>query len=136
MLTPVASSEPKTRKTRSFGPTLTPPAKPPAKTEGPRVWVRAPVQDLLALFPGKGAGFLISIDEYGDLVRRAEQNVRLAEARPPLAARIVRGTATAQVKDDEFLNIAAKYTVVVTNADRASAAIPKGHISSSPSPCP
>ncbi|MEE8106762.1 MAG: hypothetical protein V3T86_14615 [Planctomycetota bacterium] len=95
------------------------PAKP-AKSKGPRIWVRAPVQDLLAMFPGKGAGFLISIEEYNDLIRRGETNERRAEARPPLAARIVRGEATAELKNDEFLNITAKYTVVVTSADGAS----------------
>ncbi|MHC4548470.1 MAG: hypothetical protein ACYTEZ_06805 [Planctomycetota bacterium] len=78
----------------------------------PKVWVHAPAEDLLALFPEKGAGFLISIEEYRKLLDLARAGEAAAKERPPLAGRLVRGTATAAVKDD-VLEVDAAFVAVV-----------------------
>ena len=78
----------------------------------PRVWVHAPAEDLLGLFPDKGAGFLISIDEYNRLLELARKNRDATTEQPPLDARLVRGTVTGKF-DDKRLLLEAEYTAVV-----------------------
>ena len=57
-----------------------------AGAQEPKVWVHAPAEDLLGLFPKKGAGYLISIEEYRKLVELARKNQAAARERPPLGA--------------------------------------------------
>lgn len=85
-----------------------PPPEPPPVTE-PRVWVHAPAEDLLPL---KGAGFLITIEEYRKLLELARANDAAARERPPVAGRLVRGACEARI-DGDVMRIAAKYTAVV-----------------------
>ncbi|MHC4955349.1 MAG: hypothetical protein ACYTGZ_15965, partial [Planctomycetota bacterium] len=80
--------------------------------ERPKVWVHAPAEDLLGLFPDKGAGFLISIGEYNRLRELAEKNRAATEAKPPLAARLVRGAVHGTIQDDKLL-LEGEYSAVV-----------------------
>ncbi|MDH3592377.1 MAG: hypothetical protein OER88_10890, partial [Planctomycetota bacterium] len=80
--------------------------------EDPKVWVHAPAEDLLALFPEKGAGFLITIEEYHRLRTRAQANADAEREKPPLAARLVSGVVDGTVKDDT-LHLEANYLAVV-----------------------
>ncbi len=91
--------------------------------ERPDVWVRAPADDLLSLFPAKGAGFLISLSEYETLLAKARENEAAREARPPLPARLVRGVSTARIEGDVLL-IEARYTAVVTGEGPAEVPFP------------
>ncbi len=100
LLTPLAPADSKRRPA--------PPA-PPNKT---RVWIHAPAEDLLALFPERGAGFLISAAEYAKLVDLAQSNEEHKKARPPLAARLVRGTAEARL-DGDVLRLTTTFVAVV-----------------------
>ncbi|MCZ6786813.1 MAG: hypothetical protein O7E54_06565, partial [Planctomycetota bacterium] len=84
-----------------------------AGDDGPTVWVRAPTEDFLAL-PDRDGGFLISMEEYRDLIRRAKEAEKRAEERAPLGARLVRGQAVGTIKDD-VLALKATYTIVVTD---------------------
>ncbi|MHC4938977.1 MAG: hypothetical protein ACYTHK_08415 [Planctomycetota bacterium] len=86
--------------------------------EQPKVWVHAPVEDLLALFPEKGAGFLISIEEYNKLRGLAEANRAANREKSPVDARLVRGTVHARLDGDQ-LQLEAEY-VAVSQADGAS----------------
>jgi len=79
----------------------------------PKVYIHAPTEDLLSLFPEKGAGFLITIDEYRTLRDKALANEAAKKEQPPLEGRLVRGTATATVSADDVLKIAAEYVAVV-----------------------
>jgi len=82
------------------------------RPEGPgKVWVHAPAEDLLALFPEAG-GFLISAAEYEKLVALARENEKRRTERPPLAGRLVRGAAEARVEGD-VLRLTASYVAVV-----------------------
>ena len=83
-----------------------------AQDEGPRVWVHAPAEDLLALFPEKGAGFLISIAEYTSLRDLARRNEAEAKERPPLDGRLVRGAGAARI-DGDVLTLEATWAAVV-----------------------
>jgi len=80
--------------------------------EKTKVWVHAPAEDLLALFPDKGAGFLISLDEYNRLLELARKNRATTEAKSPLDARLVRGTVQGRMDGDRLL-LDAEYVVVV-----------------------
>ncbi len=82
----------------------------------PKVYVHAPAEDLLTLFPEKGAGFLISADEYRKLLDLARTHEKSDEAQPPLAGRLVRGAATAK-SDGGVLRIETSYVAIV-NGDR------------------
>jgi hypothetical protein len=82
--------------------------------EPAKVWVRAPAEDLLPLFEKRGGGFLISLEEYERLVALARANERRLAERPPVAARLVRGAASARVEGDA-LRIEARYTAVVAS---------------------
>ncbi|HEX5136868.1 MAG TPA: hypothetical protein VFY93_07850, partial [Planctomycetota bacterium] len=84
-----------------------PPGPPPV--EEPKVWIHAPAEDLLPL---KGAGFLITIEEYRKLLELARSNDAAAREKPPIAGRLVRGTCEARF-DGDVLRITAKYTAVV-----------------------
>ncbi len=86
--------------------------------EKPRVWVHAPAADLLGLFPGKGAGFLISIDEYNRLLDLAEATRARDTERPPLDARIVRGSVRGRIVKERLL-LDAEYVVVVQGSSAA-----------------
>lgn len=86
-----------------------PPPPAPPSLDDPKVWIHAPAEDLLPL---KGAGFLITIEEYRKLVELARANEALARERPPLAGRLVRGACVARI-DGDVLRITAKYTAVV-----------------------
>jgi hypothetical protein len=79
----------------------------------PKVYVHAPTEDLLSLFPEKGAGFLITIEEYRTLRSKALANESATKEQPPLEGRLVRGAATATVSADDVLEIAAEYVAVV-----------------------
>ncbi|MGQ0614476.1 MAG: hypothetical protein ACT4PV_12140 [Planctomycetaceae bacterium] len=94
-----------------------------AAQERPDVWVRAPADDLLSLFPAKGAGFLISLQEYETLLAKARENAAASEARPPLPARLVRGVSTARIEGD-VLSIEARYTAVVNGEGPAEVPFP------------
>jgi len=83
----------------------------------PRVWVHAPVDDLLALFPDKGAGFLISIDEYRTLRGLAEANRAAAKEKAPVDARLVRGEVRGRLVGDR-LELDGEY-VAVSQAEGA-----------------
>jgi len=83
----------------------------PAQDE-PKVWVHAPAEDLLGLFPEKGAGFLISIEEYRKLLGLARTHRDAQRERPPLAARLVRAVARGRL-DGDVLRIETTYGVVV-----------------------
>ncbi|MHC4847307.1 MAG: hypothetical protein ACYTEG_02505, partial [Planctomycetota bacterium] len=86
--------------------------------EQPKVWVHAPVEDLLALFPDKGAGFLISIEEYNKLRGLAEANRTATREKSPVDARLVRGTVRGRIVADQ-LELEAEY-VAVSQAKGAS----------------
>ena len=83
-----------------------------AQDEGPRVWVHAPAEDLLARFPEKGAGSLISIAEYTSLRDLARRNEAEAKERPPLDGRLVRGAGAARI-DGDVLTLEATWAAVV-----------------------
>ncbi len=85
-----------------------PPPGPPPIDE-PRVWIHAPAEDLLPL---KGAGFLITIEEYRKLLELARANDAVLREKPPFGGRLVRGACVARI-DGEVLRISAKYTAVV-----------------------
>lgn len=85
-----------------------PPPEPPPFDE-PKVWIHAPAEDLLPL---KGAGFMITIEEYRKLLDLARSNDLAAREKPPVAGRLVRGACEARI-DGDVLRIAAKYTAVV-----------------------
>ncbi|MHC4972322.1 MAG: hypothetical protein ACYTG3_08315 [Planctomycetota bacterium] len=85
----------------------------------PKVYVHAPTEDLLSLFPEKGAGFLITIEEYRQLREKALATEAAREEQPPLEGRLVRGTATATIADD-ILKVNAEYAAVV-KGDRPAA---------------
>ena len=84
-----------------------------AEDDEPRVWVRAPTDDFLAL-PDRDGGFLISMEEYTDLIRRAKEAEKRAAERAPLGARLVRGQAVGTIKDDVLI-LKTTYTAVVTD---------------------
>ncbi|MHC4494121.1 MAG: hypothetical protein ACYTDU_21230, partial [Planctomycetota bacterium] len=67
----------------------------------PKVYVHAPTEDLLSLFPEEGAGFLITIEEYRLLRDKALATEAARKEQPPLEGRLVRGTATATIVDDD-----------------------------------
>jgi hypothetical protein len=73
-----------------------PPPEPPPVTE-PKVWIHAPAEDLLPL---KGAGFLITIEEYRKLLELARANDLAAREKPPVAGRLVRGACEARILGD------------------------------------
>lgn len=81
----------------------------------PRVWVHAPVEDLLSLFPGGGAGYLISIEEFEKLRELAAKNRAGTEARAPVDARLVSGTVRGEFRDGK-LELSAEY-LAVSQAD-------------------
>jgi len=85
-----------------------PPPEPPPVQE-PKVWIHAPAEDLLPL---KGAGFLITIEEYRKLLELARANEAAAREKPPFGGRLVRGECVARI-DGDVLRISAKYTAVV-----------------------
>ena len=85
----------------------------PKPAAGVKVWVHAPAEDLLGLFPDKGAGFLISIEEYEKLLALAKKTQQARAAAPPLAARLVRGVAAGRLEKDGLLRIEANYVAVV-----------------------
>jgi len=93
------------------------------KDEKPKIWVHAPAEDLLALFPGKEEGFLISLKEYERLLAAAEAREATLREQSPLPARLVKGTATATVKDD-LLAMEASYVAVVSQDGPAEVAFP------------
>jgi len=84
-----------------------------AQDKEPKVWVRAPVEDLLALFPDKGAGYLISVEEYEKLRGLAEENREAERRRPPVDARLVRGSARGRLVGDRLV-VEAEYVAVST----------------------
>ncbi len=84
-----------------------PPSPPPL--EEPKVWIHAPAEDLLPL---KGAGFLITAEEYRRLLELARANDAAAREKPPFGGRLVRGACAARL-DGDVLRISAKYTAVV-----------------------
>jgi len=84
-----------------------PPSPPPV--EEPKVWIHAPAEDLLPL---KGAGFLITAEEYRKLLDLARGNDAAAREKPPFGGRLVRGACVARI-DGDVLRISARYTAVV-----------------------
>ncbi|MHC4957296.1 MAG: hypothetical protein ACYTGN_02900 [Planctomycetota bacterium] len=74
------------------------------------VWIHAPAEDILALFPERG--YMISIDEYKALVAKARAAELATAEQPPLAARLVQGVAAARL-DKDLLTIEANYVAVV-----------------------
>ncbi len=83
-----------------------------ARGEEPKVWVHAPAEDLLALFPEKGAGFLISVEEYDRLRARAAANTAKQTDRPPLAAHLASGVVQGEI-DGDVLRLTGQYLAVV-----------------------
>ncbi|MHC4450342.1 MAG: hypothetical protein ACYS0E_09435, partial [Planctomycetota bacterium] len=91
--------------------------------EQPTVWVHAPVEDLLALFPDKGAGFLISIEEYNKLRGLAEANRTATREKSPVDARLVRGTVRGRIVADQ-LELEAEYVAVARAKGPSELAFP------------
>ncbi|MEM8883110.1 MAG: hypothetical protein AAGD14_03485 [Planctomycetota bacterium] len=102
-------------------------ALPLVAEDKPRVWVHAPVEDLLALFPDKGAGFLISIEEFEKLRTLARNNRAVTESRAPVDARLVRGGGTAKLVEDRLV-VETTYTVVSKAPGATEIAFPVANI--------